>query len=453
MKRTRLPLVTASKLALCGLWRHPWRLLITVVLTVSALVLFGLAVTAALFREDVARIDSIVAYERAFKVENEEGSITQEQMDLLRAKTGIPFSYLAEVSYLENPAPFFPDFPTGVIFPDLPACVSDLTDCGTSCYMTEEALEANGYTLIGRLPQTQGEIAINSCLANAFLEYGYYDSFNYPRLFDETLHDYRMDERGIHRVSSAQELVDLGVSLSVTNWERDLYEGNTRPAKIVGVVDYGNCYAREIGARRPGGYYDAVFVCESFLRYPIDHDDCVAVTGRVSSAEAVSALLELCGPDKELKLSSTIGVRFQEVVGRFRTMRTAFIWAGVALGVFAALLVYQFAVLSVAEKKDMIGVLRALGAHVSDVYKIFLSEGLFLVLVSACCAIPITFGLCVAVNSVLWSIRLPVAFMHFGVVAPLLEVLVGACVNLVATVFPARRLAQKEPIDCIRLVE
>jgi len=61
-----------------------------------------------------------------------------------------------------------------------------------------------------------------------------------------------------------------------------------------------------------------------------------------------------------------------------QSMSKVFLYVGLVLAVFAALLFSNFISVSISQKKKEIGILRAIGAKGSDVFKIFFSESTFI---------------------------------------------------------------------------
>ena len=86
--------------------------------------------------------------------------------------------------------------------------------------------------------------------------------------------------------------------------------------------------------------------------------------------------------------------RYQSVnfiVEMINILKQVFFWVGVGFGVFAALMFLNFISVSIAGKQKDIGILRAIGARKSDVFKIFFSESLFIAGVCAILALIFTF--------------------------------------------------------------
>ena len=133
------------------------------------------------------------------------------------------------------------------------------------------------------------------------------------------------------------------------------------------------------------------------------------------------------------------------------TLEQVFLWAGVAFAVFASLLLFNFISASIAGKNREIGILRAVGARGSDVFRIFFAESG--VIVSVCTLLSIA-GSALLVNVLNTVLRatagLDVTLFVFGPLSALIMIAAAAVVALLSTFLPVYLAAHKKPVDCIR---
>ncbi|MCD8205227.1 MAG: ATP-binding cassette domain-containing protein [Clostridia bacterium] len=128
-----------------------------------------------------------------------------------------------------------------------------------------------------------------------------------------------------------------------------------------------------------------------------------------------------------------------------------FLTAGLVLAVFAGLLLWNFISVSVTDKKKEIGLLRAVGAKSSDLYRIFFSESGIIVGACAVLSVASTSILCVVLNSfVCSSFGMIVSLFVFGWLPVFLILAIAAAVMVLGTIIPVARLARKNPADCMR---
>ena len=125
-------------------------------------------------------------------------------------------------------------------------------------------------------------------------------------------------------------------------------------------------------------------------------------------------------------------------------LRNAFLYASIAFSVFASLLLMNYIGNSVADKKRTIGVLRAIGARRSDIFKIFLCQGLVIGLINFALSFLAVVIVSVVINSVL-----TLSVLNPGIIHALLMLALSLGVVTVATLVPTYKIAMKPPIDAI----
>ena len=128
-----------------------------------------------------------------------------------------------------------------------------------------------------------------------------------------------------------------------------------------------------------------------------------------------------------------------------------FLIIGIVLAVFSALLLFNFISMSISNKRKEIGILRAVGARGTDVFKIFLSESGIIVGICTLLALIGTVILTVVINNLLKvEAGLAVTLFVFGPLPILLMIGIAAIVAVVSTFLPVYFAARKKPVDSIR---
>ena len=128
-----------------------------------------------------------------------------------------------------------------------------------------------------------------------------------------------------------------------------------------------------------------------------------------------------------------------------------FLYAGIGVAIFAASLLFNFISVSIADKKREIGILRAVGAKSSDVFKIFLSESMLIVAVCSLASIIITAVISAVVNAKI-SATLGLTFspFAFGILSVLMIIGIAVITALISTILPVWFFSKKKPVDTIR---
>ena len=138
-----------------------------------------------------------------------------------------------------------------------------------------------------------------------------------------------------------------------------------------------------------------------------------------------------------------------EVMNFVDQIKNIFIVAAVVVGVFSALMLFNFISASINAKRKEIGILRAVGATGKDVFKIFACESALLTGISFVIASLLAFITCLILNNVTLGMS-GLVFCKYGIVNVLLILLISVSISLVATIAPVVKEAKKSPVESIR---
>lgn len=126
-----------------------------------------------------------------------------------------------------------------------------------------------------------------------------------------------------------------------------------------------------------------------------------------------------------------------------------FLIVGLVMAVLSALMLFNFISASISAKRKEIGVLRAVGARGTDVFKIFFAEAFIIAMI--CFVISAIVGgvLCFVLNGV-FAGAINITVLNYGIVEILLILGVSAVVAVLATILPVYFAAKKPPVESIR---
>ena len=127
-----------------------------------------------------------------------------------------------------------------------------------------------------------------------------------------------------------------------------------------------------------------------------------------------------------------------------------FLYVGLGFAVFSALLLMNFIATSISYKKREIGVLRAVGARSSDVFKIFFSEALIIALINFVCSTVVVIAGVIIANDVMHAEGISITLLSYGARQFVLMLLISIAVALIASFLPVNRIAKKKPVDAIK---
>jgi len=130
---------------------------------------------------------------------------------------------------------------------------------------------------------------------------------------------------------------------------------------------------------------------------------------------------------------------------------TIFLAAGVGLALFAALMLSNFISASINGKEKDIGVLRAIGAKGTDIFKIFITEALIITLSCFFISIAATSVVCNIINGYLIAAELVSLSMFLFITPDAFMMLAVAVLSaFIATILPVYRTVKKKPVEAIR---
>jgi len=141
-------------------------------------------------------------------------------------------------------------------------------------------------------------------------------------------------------------------------------------------------------------------------------------------------------------------ISISSIVG---TMSKVFLYIGLAMAAFAALLLFNFISVSINHKMHEIGVLRAVGARGADVFKIFFSESFIISLICIVISAIATVAIVLYINSELSAaLRFSLQLLVFGPVPLAMMIAVALAVALIGTFIPVFRISRKKPVDSMK---
>ncbi len=153
--------------------------------------------------------------------------------------------------------------------------------------------------------------------------------------------------------------------------------------------------------------------------------------------------------DSRTTLTSTLTSTLETVDMVIETLSKVFLWVGIVLAVFAALLLSNFISVSISYKKKEIGILRAVGARSLDVFKIFFSESFVITAICVVLSVIGSVACCSIINGIVASIMSATLFV-FGIASFAVLLVIAFITVVVATFLPVWNAAKKKPVESIR---
>ena len=218
--------------------------------------------------------------------------------------------------------------------------------------------------------------------------------------------------------------------------------------------DYQNLYARSYENM---GEEEVVYsISETKYRQPADARYQRIFIRIPDTNRSLRALLSTEGEpdamdDTFFTVDSLVTYQIDDVSDTIDLLALIFLGVGVVMAVFAMLLLFNFISVSISNKKKEIGILRAVGARGTDVFKIFFAESALIgiicyVLSAIACVI-----LCNVINAYVATL-LPVALFVFGPLSWLVMFAIALLTCFLATLLPVRSAAKRSPVESIRAI-
>lgn len=130
-----------------------------------------------------------------------------------------------------------------------------------------------------------------------------------------------------------------------------------------------------------------------------------------------------------------------------------FLYVGIAFVIFTVLLFANFISASIAKKKKEIGILRALGARGSDVFKIFFIEAGIIAGICMIVANLVTAVLASVINAAMSSaLSFSLSIFVFGIASVGLIIAIACVTGVLATLLPVYKESRKKPVESIRQI-
>ncbi len=274
---------------------------------------------------------------------------------------------------------------------------------------------------------------------------------------DKTYNDF-MDEatRHVYKLEGMDYNPFANAYIKITTWEdgnetvksyKDykvvgLFDGGTRELIVSdGIYNFYEQYSEEHGwaketvaAHAPGIY--------SFVIAPMPTD-----------TDVIEKLVDLTyeeNVDLRFELQNQVMDTLYNFNGFIEIGAKVFLYIGIGFAVFAALMMMNFISTSISYKRREIGILRAVGARSSDVFKIFFCEATIIAIITYVLSLISTIIATVIVNMTLRGQGINVTLINFGIRQVLLMLLINIAVAAIASFFPVWNIARRNPIDAIK---
>ncbi len=181
-----------------------------------------------------------------------------------------------------------------------------------------------------------------------------------------------------------------------------------------------------------------------------NYDFAIAVLGDANISKMTKTIYNMDISGIKVLIQNASTDKMEDFGGTIKDLAKIFLYVSIGFAVFSAFLLMNFIATSISYKKREIGILRAIGARGSDVYKIFFYESLLISFINFILAVVGTFVACYFINQkMVVDLGINLTLLVFGVRQLILMALISFAVAMIATFLPVYKIAKKNPIDAI----
>ena len=156
------------------------------------------------------------------------------------------------------------------------------------------------------------------------------------------------------------------------------------------------------------------------------------------------------GLDVKFEMNNAVMATLGQFDDIIEVISQVFVWVGLALAVFSSFLLMNFISTSISYKKREIGILRAVGARSSDVFKIFFSEAFIIAIINFVLATAASLTTVLILNNYMRNQGINITLLSFGIVQVLIMLGISVLVAAIASFLPVYKIAHKKPVDAIK---
>lgn len=168
--------------------------------------------------------------------------------------------------------------------------------------------------------------------------------------------------------------------------------------------------------------------------------------------ELVENSFNVAADDSFYKINSTTSQNVANVSSMVNDFSKIFLWVGIVLIVFSMLLFFNFISVSITNKKKEIGILRAVGARGTDVFKIFFSESFVIALICFILAIVGSFFVVDLINTEIANSLGNIKLLIFGYISIAIIFGIAVITAILSTFLPVYNIAKRKPVESIKAI-
>ena len=173
------------------------------------------------------------------------------------------------------------------------------------------------------------------------------------------------------------------------------------------------------------------------------------ITHCESNTEQIKFMMKNYDDDSYYTLENRVSMEIGYITEFLKELKTAFLIIGLVMALFSGLMLLNFISTSISNKEKEIGILRAVGARGSDVFKIFFSESAIICLICVAFSVVISGIGCYIFNNEI-SDKIRMQFFEFGPLNIAIIIGIALIVGVLGTLLPVIKASRRPPVESIR---
>ena len=174
-----------------------------------------------------------------------------------------------------------------------------------------------------------------------------------------------------------------------------------------------------------------------------------AITMCDKTSDQLKFMLKEYEDDSFYRLDNQVSNTILTITSMLKELKLVFLIIGSVMALFSGLMLLNFISTSISNKQKEIGILRAVGARGSDVFKIFFSEAAIICLICVFFSIILTGVSCFIFNTKIAE-NLTIQFFEFGPINIGIIFAIAFVVGLFGTLLPVTKASRRPPVESIR---
>ncbi len=157
-----------------------------------------------------------------------------------------------------------------------------------------------------------------------------------------------------------------------------------------------------------------------------------------------------CGDGFGNAINNNVYTQSESISSTINMMKLVFSIVTLVFAIFASLMLFNFISVSITSKTKETGILRAIGARGTDIFKIFIIEALIITGICFVLSAVASYVICTVINNALIGTMVGMSILRYGILSVLMLIAMTLFISFASTISPVIKASKKSPVDSIR---